>query len=317
MSRKNRNRALKTSGIQSERMIGQNFSSQQLPRQSALGRGLSSLISSDAMTLSSQGYIPELPLEYLSPNPHQPRMRIRPEDLIGIADSIRENGVIQPLIVTKRGEKDYVLIAGERRWRAAQIAGLKTVPVVVREASPQQMLEFAVIENVQRKDLNPIEEALAFEQLARKFNLKHEAIGLKVGLSRVAVVNKIRLLKLPDSLKQLVLDSVLSEGHARALLGIKDPESMIAAAQIVLKRNLKVHETEELVRKVEQGLTAIKPHVGGRPRRLPLRALEIEKGLSTFFERPITIMKMNKGGKITLRYKTDEELEQLYQKIVS
>lgn len=286
-------------------------------RQPALGRGLSSLISSDSITLSSKGYIPELPLEYLSPNPHQPRMSIKSEDLIGIADSIRENGVIQPLIVTKRGEKDYVLIAGERRWRAAQLAGLKTVPVVVREASPQQMLEFALIENIQRKDLNPLEEASAFEQLARRFSLKHSQIGEKVGLSRVAVVNKIRLLKLPDSLKQLILDSVISEGHGRALLGIKDTESMLAAAQIIIKRNLTVHEAEELARKVEQGLSPIRSKGGGRPRRLPLRALEIEKELSTFFARPITIMKMNKGGRISLRYKTDEELEEIYRKITT
>jgi ParB family transcriptional regulator, chromosome partitioning protein len=282
---------------------------------SALGRGLSSLISSDSLNMSSRGYIPSLPIEHLSANPHQPRMSIKPEELISIADSIRENGIIQPLIVTKRGERDYVLIAGERRWRAAQLAGLKTVPVVVREASAQQMLEFAVIENVQRKDLNPIEEALAFDQLARKFNLQHKAIAQKVGLSRVAVVNKIRLLKLPDTIKQLVLDNVLSEGHARALLGIKDPDSMIAAAHMVVKRNMNVHEAEDLARKVEQGLTSSIAKNIGRPRRLPPRILEIENNLSTYFNRPLTIMKMNKGGKITLRYKTDEELEDIYRKI--
>lgn len=284
---------------------------------SALGRGLSSLISSNSFDMSSRGYIPNLPIDHLSANPHQPRMNIRPEDLITMADSIRENGIIQPLIVTKRGENDYVLIAGERRWRAAQLSGLKTVPVVIREASAQQMLEFAVIENIQRKDLNPLEEALAFDQLSRKFSIPHRNIALKVGLSRVAIVNKIRLLKLPDTIKQLVLDEVLSEGHARALLGIKEANSMVAAAHIVLKRGLSVHETEDLVRKIEQGLTQAGDKATGRPRRLPPRVLEIEKNLSAYFSRPLTIMKMNNGGKITLRYRTDAELEDIYRKITS
>jgi ParB family chromosome partitioning protein len=265
------------------------------------------------MDMSSKGYIPSLPVDYISPNPHQPRMSIKTEDLIELADSIRENGIIQPLIVTKRGEKDYVLIAGERRFRAAQLASLSTVPVVVREASPRQMLEMAVIENVQRKDLNPIEEALAFKQLSTKFSMTQGEVAKKVGLSRVAVVNKIRLLKLPDKLKQLVLDGVLSEGHSRALLGIQDPDSMIAAADVVIRKRLSVHDTEELVRKIVQGSET---NASGRPRRLPERALEIEEKLTDFLGIRLTISKLQGGGKITIRYKKDEDLEEIYKRIL-
>lgn len=279
---------------------------------SVLGKGLSALISSEDVELDSKGFIPNLPIDQISPNPQQPRMSIKPEDLIDISDSIRENGVIQPLIVTKRAEKDYVLIAGERRWRAAQLAGLKTVPVVVREASPQQMLELAVIENVQRKDLNPIEEALAFSQLKENFNLSHAQIGQKVGLNRVTVVNKIRLLNLPEQVKQLVLDEKLSEGHVRALLGIPDDDSMIAAADVVMRKRLSVHATEELVRRIVQDNKL----VPGRPRRLSPRALQIEDSLKKMLPNTtVEIRKLKGGGKITIRYHGNDGLEDVFKRI--
>ena len=278
-----------------------------------LGKGLSSLIASGSMDLSTKGFIPNLPVEHISPNPHQPRMTIKPEELINIADSIRENGIIQPLIVTKRGPKDYVLIAGERRWRAAQLADIKTVPVVIRDVSPQQMLEMAVIENIHRQDLNPIEEALAFQQLKEKFSLNHTGIGKKVGLSRVAVVNKIRLLKLPENVKLLVLDQIITEGHARALLGIEDDDSMIAAADVVVRKGLSVHQTEELVRKIVKGNQEKK---AGRPRRLDSKVLRWEEDLSKHLNTKLTIMKLKGGGKITIRYKTEKDLENIYKRIV-
>lgn len=281
------------------------------PRKSALGKGLSSLISSEDIDLSAKGFIPNLPLDQISPNPHQPRMTIKPEELIEISDSIRENGVIQPLIVTKRGEKDYVLIVGERRLRASQLAGLKAIPVVVREASAQQMLELAVIENVQRQDLNPIEEAVAFNQLKTKYSMSPTQIGDKVGLSRAAVVNKIRLLKLPEKVKQLVLDGILSEGHVRALLGIKDPDSLTAAANVVIKKQLSVHDTEELVRRVVSGIEK----KSGRPRRLSPKGLKIEEALKKCVSPQLRITKLKGGGKIVIRYKNDKELEDIYTRI--
>jgi ParB family chromosome partitioning protein len=280
-------------------------------KNSVLGKGLSALISSGDVDLSSKGFIPNLPVEYISPNPHQPRMKIEPDELIEISDSIRENGVIQPLIVTKRGDEDFVLIAGERRWRASQLAGLDSVPVVVREVSPQQMLEMAVIENVQRKDLNSIEEALAFQQLKENFDMTHKDIGEKVGLSRSAVVNKIRLLQLPDKVKQLVLENIISEGHARALLGIKNDDSLIAAADVVVKKNLSVHDTEELVRRVVQGASKN----SGRPRRLDEDGLKMEKSLKKYFDTQLKITKLKKGGKITIRFKNEKDLERIYKLI--
>jgi ParB family chromosome partitioning protein len=282
-----------------------------LKNKNALGKGLSALISSNDIDLSSKGFIPNLSVDYISPNPHQPRMKIEPDELIEISDSIRENGIIQPLIVTKRGEEDFVLIAGERRWRAAQLAGLEGVPVVVKDVSPKQMLELAVIENVQRKDLNSIEEALAFQNLKEEFDLTHKEIGEKVGLSRSAVVNKIRLLKLPEKVKQLVLEGIISEGHARALLGIKNDDSLIAAADVVVKKNLSVHDTEELVRRVVSGIKK----KSGRPRRLDKRGLEIEKTLKKSLDTQLKITKLKTGGKIIIRFKNEKDLERIYKSL--
>lgn len=280
-------------------------------RKKVLGKGLSALISSKNVDLSSKGFVPNLPIDQLSPNPRQPRMKIEPEELIEISDSIRDNGIIQPLIVTKRGEEDFVLIAGERRWRAAQLADKETVPVVIKDVSPQQMLELAVVENVQRKDLNPIEEALAFEQLKKDFDLSHKEIGEKVGLSRSAVVNKIRLLKLPEKVKQLVLEGIITEGHARALLGIKDADSLIAAADVVVKNDLSVHDTEDLVRRVVSGIKK----ESGRPRRLDKEGLKMEKKLKKRFDTQLKITKLKKGGKITIRFKNKNDLKRIYSLI--
>lgn len=276
-----------------------------------LGKGLSALIDTSKYDLSSKGYIPDLPVDQISSNPNQPRMVIRPEDLMGIADSIKDQGIIQPLIVTKRGDKDYVLIVGERRWRAAQLAGQDTVPVIVRDVSPREMLELAVIENVHRQDLNPLEEALAYKQLADQFNMTHKEIGKKVGYSRVAIVNKIRILKLPDSIKQLVLDSAITEGHARALLGLTDEAAQLAVANLAISKKLSVHQTEEVVRRVVQGTdTPTREH-----RRLSPRAQDIEKRLGSCLNSRIKLQRLKTGGKIIIRYKDADDLERIYSMI--
>ena len=211
---------------------------------SRLGKGLAALISSNEMDNSSSAFVENFDIERIVPNPYQPRMHIDPEELIEIADTIREYGVIQPLIITKDKNSDsYFLIAGERRLRASQLAGLKTVPVVIKESSPQEMLEIAIIENVQRKDLNPLEEAYAYKQMQDEFGMAQDEIARKVGYSRVAITNKIRLLGIPDEVKEDVLNENLSEGHARALLGIKDRTSLIAAADLIKKRGMSVRET--------------------------------------------------------------------------
>ncbi len=271
-----------------------------------LGKGLSALISSGA--IDSEGYKEKFNIEFVEPNPYQPRMDIDPDELIELADSIREHGIIQPLLITRSTEKSeenkFYLIAGERRYRAAKLAGLKEVPVVIKESSPQEMLELALIENIQREDLNALEEASAFEQLSKEFGLTHKEIAKKVGLSRVAVTNKLRLTSLPVTVKEYILNGQLSEGHARALLGITDESSLLATANIVVKRDLNVRETENLVRRINYGKS------GGKKKRNMVSSEEkkiIDK-ISDKLGSKVKLKKMKKGGKLVIRYKDEKEL---------
>ncbi len=278
----------------------------------ALGKGLAALISEDTMNSVQQGYVPALPIESIVPNPYQPRIEINPEHLVELADSIREHGVIEPLIVTKKSSNHYELIAGERRWRAAKLAGVPAVPVVVMEASPQQMLELAVVENVQRADLNPLEEALAFDQLTKAFNLTHDAIAKKVGLSRPAVANKVRLLSLPEEIKRGLLEDKITEGHARALLGLNAPDTMLATYKIILRDHLSVRAVEELVRRLNKGHKK-------QPRR-DLRILDekttaIESNLQRRFGKGVSLSRSQKGGKITIPFSNDAELDKIVSEL--
>jgi len=278
-----------------------------------LGKGLAALINSNQMDNSSSAYVENFDINNIDPNPYQPRMHIDPEELITIADTIREHGVIQPLIITKDKNSDkYFLIAGERRLRASQLAGFKTVPVVIKESSPQEMLELAIIENVQRKDLNPLEEAYAYKQMQDEFGMPQEDIAKKVGYSRVAITNKIRLLAIPDEVKEDVLNENLSEGHARALLGIKDRTSLIAAADLVKKRGMSVRETEALVRKINYGKGSTTRSWKKTDQETDKFSTELSKKLG--FTAHIT--KMTKGGKVVIRYNTRSELKDLMGKLL-
>jgi len=278
-----------------------------------LGKGLAALISTNEMENTNSAYNPNFDINKIEANPYQPRMHIDPEELIDIADSIREHGVIQPLIITKDKDSDkYFLIAGERRLRASQLAGLKTVPVVIQESSPQEMLELAIIENIQRKDLNPLEEAYAFKKMQDEFGIPQGDIAKKVGLSRVAITNKIRLLLIPNEVKEDILNEKLSEGHARALLGIKDKVSLIAAADLVVKRGMSVRETEALVRKINFGK--------GSTTRNWKRSDEETDNYSRLLSKKLGytahISKMTKGGKVVIRYNTHKELKDLMEKLI-
>jgi ParB family chromosome partitioning protein len=278
-----------------------------------LGKGLAALIDAKEIDNSSSAYDPKFDINKIEPNPYQPRMHIDPEELIEIADSIREKGVIQPLIITKGEDSDkYFLIAGERRLRAAQLAGLKEVPIVIKESSPQEMLELALIENIQRKDLNPLEEAYAYQQMIEEFGVSQDDIAKKVGLNRVTITNKIRLLTIPDEVKEDVLNEKLSEGHARALLGIKDETSLVAAADLVVKREMSVRETEALVRKINYGK-------GSTTKKWKKSDEETEKYsdmLSKKLGYTANITKMTKGGKVVIRYNTQDELKDLMEKLI-
>lgn len=283
-------------------------------KRSGLGKGLSALINSSTMAENiSNGYIPNLPIDSISPNPYQPRIEMNPDQLMDLADSIREHGVIEPLLVTKKDNNQYDLIAGERRWRAAKLAGLTTVAVVVKESSPQEMLELAIVENVQRADLNALEEALAFQQLVTSFDMSHDQISKRIGLSRPAIANKIRLLALPDQIKKALLEAKISEGHARALLGLKDNASLIPAYKIILRDGLSVRAVEELVRRLNQGK---KIKTQKNMRIIDEKTTQIETNLKELFGEKVSLARSGRGGKITIPFTTDEELDKILEKII-
>lgn len=261
----------------------------------------------------------DVPVRAIAPNPRQPRSQLDERALNELADSIREHGLIQPLIVVRTSEEQYTLIAGERRWRAAQIAGLESVPVVIKDAAPQQMLEMALVENIQRADLNPLEEASAFKQLIEEFGLTQEQIAQRVGKSRVTVANTLRLLKLPEPIKARLADGLITEGHARALLIITDSLVQQRLLSQIVKHGLNVRQTEELVRRlIEDHPTAVKKPSSGAPQRssgADTRALEerMRRALGT----KVILSRSKKGGTIVIHFYSEEELDAIYRRIVS
>ena len=282
-------------------------------RRTGLGRGLSALIppndgDGDAAA-ASEGLL-ELPVASITPNPHQPRFTIRDEQIEELAASIKEHGVIQPLIVTK-ARNGYQLIAGERRWRAAQLAELATVPVLVKDVAPIELLELALVENVQRADLNPLEEALAYSQLADGFGLTQEQVARRVGKSRVAVTNTLRLLKAAPPVQQALLDGKIREGHARALLGLARVEAQEAALKTVLNKGFSVRQTEDLVRRL----------LGQRERQRPRRApspqtRELETRFREALSAKVNLSRSGQRGRLIVYFYSDEELDALYERIV-
>ncbi|RPI51276.1 MAG: ParB/RepB/Spo0J family partition protein, partial [Chloroflexi bacterium] len=218
-----------------------------MSKRSGLGKGLEALIPTDQ---EPAGGVAQVPVAAITSNPMQPRTAMDPEALAELAASIREHGLLQPLIVTRQGPEQYQLIAGERRWQAAKLAGLVSVPAIVKEATPQEVLEIALVENIQRADLNPLEEASAFRQLVDEFGLTQEQVAHRVGKSRVAVTNVLRLLRLPDEVRRALAGGSIREGHARALLALPTPEAQLAALKVVVQKDLSVRQTEELVRRL-------------------------------------------------------------------
>ena len=281
------------------------------PRKSGLGRGLDALIPVDETAQSIVGITP-ISVESIVPNPRQPRAHFDPAELAELAASIREHGILQPLILTRGPEPDqYTLIAGERRLMAAKQAGLKMVPSIVREATEQQRVELALVENVQRADLSPLEAAEAYRQLAEDFKLSHEEIAVRVGKSRVAVTNTLRLLKLPPEVQQAIVEDKISEGHARALLALSNPQAQGAALHSILKHDLNVRQTEELVRKLS----------GERPPRMPKPILppelaSLEDRLRHRLGTKVSLAPGRKGGTLIIHYYSDEELDALVERIL-
>lgn len=281
-----------------------------MSKKRGLGRGLGALIPVDEAHFVDQGSVRVLAVSDIKPNPHQPRTVLDQQTLAELADSIREHGLIQPLIVTK-GEDSYTLIAGERRWRASKLAGLTEVPVVVKEATPQEMLELAIIENIQRADLNPLEEAYAYQQLIDEFKLTQEEVAKRVGKGRSTIANLVRLITLPPNIQQAVTDGKISGAHARALLPLPSPEMQTNAAGTIIRLSLNVRQTEALVKNL---LAEKKPPAKEKkvlPAELAALQTQFEQSLGT----RVKIHQGAKGGKVVIHYYSDDDLQAIYEAI--
>ncbi|MEK9151247.1 MAG: ParB/RepB/Spo0J family partition protein [Patescibacteria group bacterium] len=250
----------------------------------------------------------EIPLEKIVPNPHQPRLHFDETKLDELAQSIREHGILQPLVVSRVGD-NYEIIAGERRFQAAKRLGLETVPVVVRSATEQEKLELAIIENIQRHNLNPIEEAKAYLRLLDEFAMQQEAVAKKMGKSRSAVANTLRLLHLPIEIQRAVAEGKISEGHAKALLAIENPEKQRAVFELIIKEELTVRETEVKVRSV-----SVKPHTRSTAALHPDILARTER-LTQILGTKVKIAPSGKGGKVVIEYYAPEDLDSLLRRL--
>jgi len=281
-----------------------------MAKRSGLGKGLDALIPAGQITPSGEGGgITHVPLDLIQRNPRQPREKFDIEELENLAASILEHGIIQPLIVSPGKNGIYILIAGERRLQAARKAGLKTVPVVIRHATDQQLLELALIENVQREDLNPIEEAEAYQHLAKEFKMSHETIAQRVSKSRVAVTNTLRLLDASAAVKQALVDGRVTEGHARAMLGLSARAQEVLLNQII-NLDLSVRSTEVLARKYSGQKPASK-----KKSSKSAEVNDIEKRLRSSLGTKVSLKHGKKGGTVTIYYYSDEELDSLLEKL--
>lgn len=293
-------------------------------RRGGLGRGLDALIPTSRpeppaqATAESAGAGEPLQagIDEIAPNPYQPRSHMDHHRLQELADSIRTHGIMQPLIVTRKDrEGRFTLIAGERRWRAARLAGQETVPVIVKDAVPQAMLELAIVENVVRADLSPLEEAIAYKQLMEEFGLSQGAIAERVGRSRVAISNTMRLLNAPDRIRDALASNQISEGHARALLGLPNATDQLAALDEVLRRGLNVRQTEDLVRRWSADHAQANDEQ--RHQRAPEEA-QFEEQLRSALGTRVSFRRsaQGRGGTVTIQYFSDEQLQALYNRLV-
>ncbi len=303
-----------------------------MARRSGLGKGLSALIPSD-VTQSRQSALLDVAIGSIRPNPLQPREHFDEETMSSLAASIKELGVLQPVLVRPVGD-EYELVAGERRWRAARRAGLQTIPVIVEDVDELQSLEHALVENLHRQDLNAIEEASAYQQLIEEFEYTHEEVAVRVGKSRAAVSNMLRLLQLPSSVQRLVAEGQISAGHARALLGTPDRGFQERLARQIVEEGLTVRAVEERVRvsvgaddrqvaeppevtAAEVGLSPGPGEVGRPSSRLPPPGIvELEELLGDFLNTRVKVDLSNKRGRVVVEFATLEDLERIYKLMV-
>ena len=296
-------------------------------KKKGLGKGLDSLIPDNKSMKSvtsektveskedaaAQSGVQVMKINEVEPNRDQPRKNFDEDALLELSDSIKQFGVLQPLLVRKR--KDYYeIIAGERRWRAAKLAGVKEVPVIEKEYTDQEILEIGLIENIQRENLNPIEEAIAYKRLLEEFNLKQDEVAERVSKSRTAVTNSMRLLKLSDKVQQMIIDDMISTGHARALLAIDDPELQYTLANKIFDEKLSVRETEKLVKEIKNP----KKPKEKKPVANSFIYQDLEEKMKSVFGTKVSIASKGKGkGKIEIEYYSDDELEHLFDMMMS
>jgi len=275
-------------------------------KKSGLGRGLSALIPTTRETTSEADRYQEVEISLLDPNPEQPRHVFHEEQLRELSDSIKNNGVIQPIIVTPKGQR-FVVIAGERRWRASRLAGYTNIPAIVRNIEPGQMLSLALLENIQRAELNPIEEALAYDRLLETNKVTQEELADTLGKSRTTITNTVRLLRLPSPVKNMIQDGKLSFGHARCLVALEDKELCLKLASAVIEKQMSVRDLEARIRADKDG------HKVPPKKVKPQVIKDYEVNLSSALSRKVSIAGTGKKGKIAIAYDSAEELNKLVQ----
>ena len=283
----------------------------------ALGRGLDALISTEKVNTAGSGSICEIPVGQITPNPNQPRREFDPVALEELSDSIKELGIVQPITLRDQGDGTYLIIAGERRWRASQMAGLQTIPAYVRTADDENMMEMALIENIQREDLNALEIALAYQHLLEQYNLTQERLSERVGKNRSTITNYLRLLKLPATIQMGLKDRRLEMGHARALLAIDDPKLQIRVYNEIVAQGLSVHKVEGLVKELSEG-GSVKTNEGvrlkGRSGKISEEYNILKESLSRFFKTKVQLTCSDKGkGKIVIPFANEGEMERIIE----
>ena len=284
-----------------------------MARIGGLGKGMAALLQVTETVDESKNYF-ICPIEKIRPNRNQPRKHFAAEKLDELAASIREKGIIQPLVVTRR-EDGYEIIAGERRWRAAQKAGLHEIPIVIREATPDAVMELALIENLQRENLNALEEALGYAQLAEQFQLTQEEIATKVGKSRAAVANATRLLKLPAPVQHFLRGGRISVGHAKVILGLTDEKNQLHAAERIIKDGLNVRQTEGLVVKLQARAAKLSPDNAKTPAIVPIDSNigRLEANLREKFGTKVHLKYAKGKGAVEISFFSDDELQRILE----
>lgn len=271
-----------------------------------LGKGLGALIP-DEETSVDENSISKIAINLIRANEDQPRKSFDEEKIEQLAESIREHGIVQP-IVLKKEDNTYIIIAGERRWRAAKSIGLKEIPAVVMDLSDKQILEISLIENIQREDLNPIEEAQAFRRLIDEFNLTQEELSKRIGKSRTAVTNCLRLLNLDERVQEYLIDGVISEGHGRTLLGVTDKDTQYLLAQNIIDEGLNVRDTEKLIKSLS------KPHNNAKEKdkiKENIYLLDIKERLEGHFGTKVSVINKKNKGKIEIEYYSEDDLQRI------